>query len=187
MLLAVSDAVVTGGAGLLGALVGGAVTAFVTLRAEDKRQEFARKEAEAKAADELQRERRAEQAAGRLVLEEVTRCGAALRAAVNTKATLPTDARPLLPMDAWATESKHLAGALPWELWRSVGSAYSIIHLVRIQVTDTGWPPSAQLGEMASRSKRQLTASRPISGPSSADQRRRPKKCSGASAPTAST
>jgi hypothetical protein len=151
MLLAVSDAVVTGGAALLGAIAGGAITGLVTLRAEEKRQKFARGLEKRKAAAEAQSERRAEQAAARLVLRELETCRAAISAAAGEVPGRPPDARLWLPAEAWASEGKHLAGTLPWELWSVVARAYLGIHAVRSHViTSEDWPESEWAREVAS-------------------------------------
>jgi hypothetical protein len=151
MLLAVSDAVVTGGAALLGAIAGGAVTGYVTLRAEEKRQGFARKVEKRKAAAEAERERRAEQAAARLVLRELWTCNSALSAAVKgTRAGRVPDPRLWLPTEAWASEGKHLAGALPSDTWAAVAHAHLGIHSVRSHVVTTEkWPDASWMRDVA--------------------------------------
>jgi hypothetical protein len=85
--LAVSDlalALITAGSAIVGAVAGGGITGYITPRAEEKRQDFARQEATTRAAEERERERRAEQASGRLVLDELLRCGAAMDAAAGS-------------------------------------------------------------------------------------------------------
>jgi hypothetical protein len=156
MLLAVSDAVVTGGAALLGALAGGAVTGWVTLQAEDKRQKFARELEKRKAAAETQRERRAEQAAARLVLREITRCdGALVVSAEEARKEVgagPPDVMLLLPVEAWASEGKHLAGTLPGDVWRAVAAAYGGISTTSADTSSR--PGTGQTRNGRSRSGR---------------------------------
>lgn len=147
--LAVSDlalALITAGAAILGAIAGGAVTGFVSLRAEDKRQAFARQMEDRRAAQERDRQYRAEQASGRLILEELVRCSGALSASVGKTGGLP-DAELVLPMDAWEAESKALAGTAPFELWwEHLMAAYNEVDGVRKQYRSTGlWPGAERL------------------------------------------
>ncbi len=68
--LAASDAriaLISGVAAVLGALVGGAVTGFVALRAEDKRQTFSRELEQQRRADDQDKERAAVRGASRVM------------------------------------------------------------------------------------------------------------------------
>jgi hypothetical protein len=129
-------AVIVGATTLLGAGVGGAITGIITLRAEDKRQRFAREreereEARQREGDERERERALQQAA-RLVLEELGDNVELIREAVRLGYYWPGGRQ--LPMEVWTAYRSVLAADLSDEDWFGVTLAYESVNVQNLEV-----------------------------------------------------
>jgi hypothetical protein len=101
--LAASDltvVLVSGGIGVVGAVLGSAVTAMVTLRTENKRIER-----------EIEREDRAARAAARLVHEDLDHARATFSAAIDEGRWLSIS----LPTDAWREHRYTIAGWMDFD------------------------------------------------------------------------
>jgi hypothetical protein len=117
-------AAISGGAGLVGALVGGWLSRRATLEGERERQRFARQEAEQDYAARLR-------ASARLVLDDLVAYEAALR--IIPKAGW----YPALNVDPrhWEEHASELARGLAPVEWRTVGRAFSARAILTATLT----------------------------------------------------
>jgi hypothetical protein len=116
MVLAVSDltlALVAAGATAIGAAIGGGITGFVTLKAEDKRQAFRADEADAARLAELR-------VAVRLVLDELILVSSWIKHTQEVGEASPVD----LPRESWRTHRESLARGLSDTAWLAVAGAF---------------------------------------------------------------
>jgi hypothetical protein len=117
--LAASDltvVLVSGGIGVVGAVLGSAVTAMVTLRTENKRIER-----------EIEREDRAARAAARLVHEDLDHARATFSAAIDEGRWLSIS----LPTDAWREHRYTIAGWMDFDDWQWVANAIAEVEQIR--------------------------------------------------------
>jgi hypothetical protein len=143
MVLAVSElglAVVAALGAALGAAVGGGITGLVTLKAEDKRQQFSR-ELEQRRFDERSADLLSElRVAGRLVLNELNRVKARLTSARRSEARM---APVPLPLEAWDANRDMLARTLSVDAWAAVTGAYGALDIYRAALEDGTVDPAA--------------------------------------------
>lgn len=151
-LLAASNvgiALIAAAASLIGTIVGGLVTGGVALKAEEKRQTFAREMDAVRRDEEQEGDRRKERAAARLVHVELIKCRAGITTTLNNRERAP-DPLIVLPEAAREAHSEHLALRLPSDVWGSLQIAYSAIEAIRHRFSDLGtWPDDQTLKEYA--------------------------------------
>lgn len=125
MLAASSSPYIAAGAAVLGSLVGGAVTGFVTLRAESKRQAHALRLEADRRREKSAAERRAGLVAARVIVAELM----AISARLDTDGPVPVMGD--LPSAAWNAHREQLAYVTPTIAWLNVATAYSEVEVAR--------------------------------------------------------
>jgi hypothetical protein len=137
MLLAISDltlALVVAGATLLGSAIGGAIAGVVTLRAENRRQGFIRRQG-------AERERRQLKQAGRLMAEELDDGRSKIILAHAEHHYWRTDDP--IALTQWTTYRELLAAHLDDATWTTVATAFAWFRQLNRVVVDVAgtWGP----------------------------------------------
>jgi hypothetical protein len=137
VVIAISDVAITlivAGAAALGAAIGGGITGWVTLRAEGKRQAFAR-ELEQNRADRETAERVAElRIALRLVANDLAVTAARLQTGMKIGFLRPAE----MPTSAWRAHRGALAKVLSTDAWLALSSAYATVGYVAEELQRQG-------------------------------------------------
>lgn len=162
-------AVIAASAALLGAVVGGLVSGWFSLKGEDKRQKFARDEAADREARDIDRDRALARGAARVIAAEFKVARALLRSAAISQAIWPERKLALAELE----DRKRVATLLDANEWHSVVTAEVVIRTMaehRVTLAETvalaGWHPEIQrfMDQGTAACTAAIAALRPLTG-----------------------